>query len=271
MIEVIVKLLTLAAFAATLIVAVRSTIAAGCDPNVMMATGMWSIFGAIIGGSLLGLVSNLFLPSFQSARWVDYLLYNKSTFGAFSGCAGAAFVYLRIYRKSFLVYADLAVPAIALGYAMARIACFVNGDDFGVVSSMPWATRFAAGTEAYAVHLQRGWIEAGASYSLPTHPTQLYSALVGVFGFIVLSRYKSGGQGDKLALALFIYGVTRFLIQFYRDDHFINPGPIDYSQWLSVLLVALSIGLLLRKRIKKRSRVFMEENEIKQTSWEMMK
>jgi len=47
-------------------------------------------------------------------------------FGAFLGAGLFGAVYFRFKKVYFFAYADAAVPAIALGCAIARVGCFMN-------------------------------------------------------------------------------------------------------------------------------------------------
>lgn len=50
----------------------------------------------------------------------------KCMFGAFLGAGLFGAVYFRFKKVYFFAYADAAVPAIALGCAIARVGCFMN-------------------------------------------------------------------------------------------------------------------------------------------------
>jgi phosphatidylglycerol---prolipoprotein diacylglyceryl transferase len=51
--------------------------------------------------------------------------------GALIGGFAAMVIYARIHQFNFWELADIIAPAIVLGQAMGRIACFLNGDAFG--------------------------------------------------------------------------------------------------------------------------------------------
>jgi phosphatidylglycerol:prolipoprotein diacylglycerol transferase len=176
-------------------------------------------------------------------RLVNFLEGGKGVFGAFLGAALFGSLYLLYRKQSVLAYADNAVPAVALGYAVARIGCFLNGDDFGIVSSVPWAVQFPPGTEVYAAHLTRRLIEAGASFSLPVHPTQLYHSASGLLMFLLLSRWQGQWSGSRLAVALAGYGVLRFIIEWFRGDALPVVGPFHASHLFSFAFI-IGAGLL---------------------------
>ena len=204
---------------------------------------LWSLLGAFWGGHLLVVLSQPSLTLDDPLRLLNFLDGAKGVFGAFIGAALFGSLYLLYRRQPVLAYADAAVPAVALGYAVARIGCFLNGDDFGIVSSVPWAVQFPPGTEAYAAHLNRGLIEFGASLSLPVHPTQLYHSAAGLFLFFLLTRWQGSWSGSRLALAMAGYGLLRFIIEWFRGD--VSPvlGPFHASHLFSLAFI-LGAGLL---------------------------
>ena len=82
--------------------------------------------------------------------------------------------------------------------------------------------------------------------SLPVHPTQIYGAInAGLIALLLWFVYPFRRRdGEVFALVLSIYPVTRFLLEIIRDD---EPGrfetPLTISQWISVFVVMLSVGL----------------------------
>jgi phosphatidylglycerol:prolipoprotein diacylglycerol transferase len=201
-------------------------------------TGVLGLLGAFWGGHLFG---DLLGPESAFQDSVElFLIWKgpKAVFGAFLGAALFGGLYLLYRRQPVLPYADAAVPAVALGYAIARIACFLNGDDYGTVTSVPWAVQFHPGTEAYVAHLNRGLIEAGASLSLPVHPTQLYHAAAGLLLFLLLSRWQGSWCGSRLAFAMAGYGVLRFVIEWFRGDALPVIGPLHAAHLFSLAFIA---------------------------------
>lgn len=161
----------------------------------------------------------------------------------------------RCWRMSFLKFADFAAPAIAIGVAFGRIGCFLAGCCFGKVTDVPWAVKFPLGSDAWKhqkdqlYDLLVAQHEATGQWtSLPVHPTQLYEALgcICIFLFIwFVLRKKKLPKGISIAFLLISYGVVRFIIEFFRDD--MRGGYIlSTSQWISIPLVLLGVGLIIR-------------------------
>lgn len=236
--------LALLAIVTTVIVMTTAVWRAGLSRRRALEGEMWGLLGSFWGGHLLVVLSNPSLILDDPLRLLNFLDGAKGVFGAFLGAALFGSLYLLLYRRQpVLAYADAAVPAVMLGYAVARIGCFLNGDDFGTVTSVLWAVQFPPGTEAYAAHLNRGLIEAGASLSLPVHPTQLYHSAAGLVLFLLLTRWQGTWSGSRVALAMAGYGLLRFTIEWFRGD--VSPvlGPFHASHLFSLAFI-MGAGLL---------------------------
>jgi len=99
---------------------------------------------------------------------------------------------------------------------------------------------------------QRYEVTKGKYRSLPVHPTQLYSSLAGGFSCILLYLFwrrarnaqRSGGAGrifakpgQTFALMFILYGITRFLMEFIRDDN-----PFEFGPWTMRIVYVIYKG-----------------------------
>jgi phosphatidylglycerol---prolipoprotein diacylglyceryl transferase len=147
---------------------------------------------------------------------------------------------------------QLAGPALAAGYALGRIGCFLVNDDYGRPSNLPWAVKFPAGLPpSTAENLKNLFgipIPTGVDPAtvLAVHPTQLYEASAMLLAFAVLWRLRKSGQpaGWLFGLYLIFAGVERFLVEILRakDDRFL--GPFTLAQATSAIIVVIGIVLL---------------------------
>ena len=80
-------------------------------------------------------------------------------------------------------------------------------------------------------------------WSLPVHPTQLYSAIDGLVLLFLLSAYYPlrRRDGEVMALLMVTYPVTRFLIEYLRNDEGIFWFGLTISQNISVFLLLAGI------------------------------
>ena len=107
---------------------------------------------------------------------------------------------------------------------------------------------------------QKFMVDRGPYRSLPVHPTQLYSAANGAFLCVLLfffwrrtekttNKDNSNGflrkPGCVFGMMFVLYGVTRFLIEFVRDDNPFNKVTgLTVSQNIGIVMVVLGVILV---------------------------
>jgi len=216
----------------------------GLKPRTMACAAAWGIIGAFWGGYLLNLLATAPRELFENPLLLlRFMEGNKGVFSAFVGAGLFGWGYLRWKKASCFSYADAAMPAIALGYAVARIGCFFNGCCFGTPSGAPWAVRFPQNTMAFYEHWSKGWVQSNDVFSLPIHPTQLYHSVVGLFIFLLLRKWQGRWFGSRVTLGLATYGFLRFFLQFIRGNRTPLLGFLDINQIFSLLFLLLA-GML---------------------------
>lgn len=152
------------------------------------------------------------------------------------------------YRRGInvLTLADVVVPSAFLGIGFGRIGCLLNGCCFGDPCSLPWAITFPHGSVPFDVLAYRGFIDPAAAATMPVHPTQIYSAINGFLLAFVTGTffYRRRHVGDVFALGLILYPLTRFTIEFLRNDELGQLGTsLTISQIYSLAMCAAGIGL----------------------------
>jgi len=141
------------------------------------------------------------------------------------------YFYGRARHIPLLKLFDAATPGTALGYAIGRIGCFLNGCCFGLPTKMPWGVIFPKGSlaEAYCA-------------DVPLHPTQLYSSLAMLLAFLVMVWVyrKKKFDGQIIFLGLIFYSLYRFIVEFFRFSpiHWLHLTP---SQWVVVPLFIFGV------------------------------
>jgi phosphatidylglycerol:prolipoprotein diacylglycerol transferase len=172
-------------------------------------------------------------------------------YGGFFG--GVAAVLANGWRKRVPIRltCELTAPALALGYALGRVGCFLVNDDYGLPTDVPWAMKFPLGLPpSTAGELSR----MGASFPAGTdpmtivavHPTQLYETaiMLAALAFIWRLRTHRHGLGWLFGVYLVWAGAERFFVEFFRakDDRIF--GTFSLAQATSVALVILGFVLL---------------------------
>ena len=132
--------------------------------------------------------------------------------------------------------------------AMIRFGNLMNHEIFGRPTDLPWGFRFIDNVGLW----MRG---AEPVYTEPSHPTQIYEALIYliVFGITMYMYWKTNAkarQGLILGVGIALIFIARFFIEFVKNvqvDSEIamreNTGLI-LGQWLSIPFILWGIWLI---------------------------
>jgi phosphatidylglycerol:prolipoprotein diacylglycerol transferase len=119
------------------------------------------------------------------------------------------------------------------------MGCLFAGCCFGRPTDVPWAITF---------HNEYAAQNVGTPLGVPLHPTQLYEAGAELLILVLLLATERRGRpfpGRTFWAYMFMYGVSRFIIEFYRGDPRGSVGMFSTSQFLSLIIVPLSIVMLV--------------------------
>jgi len=147
--------------------------------------------------------------------------------------------YIRKIGLPLWTTCDVFAPGVALGHVVGRMGCFFAGCCWGRETDVPWAITF---TDPYAA------ANVGTPLNVPLHPTQLYEA--GAEGLILLLLLSTEKQGSKYPgrtfwLYMLLYAVSRFIIEFYRNDPRGVVLMFSTSQFISIVLAPLALVMLV--------------------------
>jgi phosphatidylglycerol:prolipoprotein diacylglycerol transferase len=145
----------------------------------------------------------------------------------------AGVFFIRRKKLPLLMLLDIAAPFLALGHAIGRIGCFLNGCCYGKPSV--WGVYFPV------------WQE----YLLPT---QLYMVAGELAVFLILRSLQQRSDrplGRLFVLYLMLSSLERFVVEFFRADHVLLWGGLSIFQYVCLLItgVAVIINLRLARRI----------------------
>lgn len=169
---------------------------------------------------------------------------------------GAAAVLMNSWRRRvpLRLTLELAAPALAIGYGLGRVGCFLVQDDYGMPTTLPWGLRFPEGLPPSTAHnmstVYGASVPPGVSPTevLAVHPTQLYEVAMMMTIFAILWRLRrhERATGWLFGVYLVLAGLERFLVEFLRakDDRFF--GTFTLSQATSMVAVTLGIMLIIR-------------------------
>jgi phosphatidylglycerol:prolipoprotein diacylglycerol transferase len=242
---------------------------AGIDSDMVADLAFWTLLVGLLGSRVAHIL--LYRDEYSWQDPVGWIAFWRGGLVFQGALVAILFVYWYLRRKGvdFWTFADIAVCYIPLGHAIGRLGCFLNGCCYGERSDVPWAIPFRrvpfdlsqqpVGSPPYLDHCVR----YGLSYwedrwSFPIHPTQLYSAfgLLCIFIILILLRRKwMPFRGFVLPTYLVLYGIMRFIVEFFRGDH--NPthfgGHLSDQQVFCIILVFVGGGLFWYLRMKRRT------------------
>jgi len=212
--------------------------ARGLDPNRIMDLGIWIIISALVGAKLLLLIVDHDKFSLTASGIMDLVRSAGVFYGGLIAAVGVALGYLWRYRMPMWTVTDVFAPGIALGHVIGRLGCLFAGCCFGKPTTVPWAITF---------HNDFAHQNVGTPLGIPLHPTQLYEAgaellILGLL--LALERRGRSYPGRTFWTYMLLYGVSRFIIEFYRYDPRGMVGIFSTSQFVSLLIVPLSLVML---------------------------
>ncbi len=217
--------------------------ARGLDPNRIMDLGIWIIVSALVGAKLMLVIVEW--DTFQW-NWQSFVNLFRSAgvfYGGLIAAVTVALWYLWRHRMPMWTVTDVFAPGIALGHVIGRVGCLLAGCCFGRQTDVPWAITF---------HDPFAGETAGTPLGVPLHPTQLYEAGAEllILGLLLLTERRGRPfPGRTFWSYMFLYAVSRFVIEFYRGDSRglipVLGSALSTSQFVSLLLVPLSLVMLV--------------------------
>lgn len=194
-------------------------------PEILITTVIFIIIGARIGFVIFNweLYQDDIMGIFRF--WRGGFAFHGGLIGALL----ASTIHAHIRQVPPLTLMDMAMPYAALGYAIGRLGCFLNGCCYGIQTDVPWGMTFPA-------------VDA-----VTRHPTQLYAVAAGLFIFVVLTCLKhlspfSRLNGTLLASFLILHSAYRFTVEFYR----VTEPVVPFFTWPQLIALGLFIlGLIL--------------------------
>jgi len=235
------------AFIAALFVSSRLGARDGLPRERVFDLGLWMLLGGLIGSKLLLMLAE---PEY-GADWrnllsIDFLRSGGVWYGGFLGGFLTGVLLIRRYRLSFWKVLDAFAPGVAIGQAVGRQGCFAAGCCWGRPTDVPWGVEFS----------EAGHRITGVPLGVHLHPTQLYesAAALLIFLFLYWLHRRKRFDGQIIAAYAVLYGLTRFTIEFFRDDPrgdilgLTTLTGLSTSQLISLLVVAGGVAFLLVRR-----------------------
>jgi phosphatidylglycerol:prolipoprotein diacylglycerol transferase len=209
------------------------------DPTRMLDLGIYIIISALVGAKALLVVVEWDHFTSSPREFLSLARSGGVFYGGLILAVSVAFWYIRRHRLPFWQTCDVFAPGIALGHAIGRLGCLAAGCCYGRPAGVAWAVTFRDPAAAANV---------GTPLGVPLHPTQLYESAAELFILVLLVSTERRGRafaGRTFWLYMLLYGISRFIIEFYRGDpRGMVFDSLSTSQFISVVLVPLSVGML---------------------------
>ncbi len=214
------------------------------DSNVVWELATWLFLGGVVGARGMYVILH---P--EMIHSVGDVFRSWQGGNVFYGCILGGLIGSLLYwcRRPYPLrkMIDVAAPAVAIGAAVGRIGCFLNGCCDGAVCTLPWGVQFPAGSHAWMRQMNAGSISVGSLWSLPVHPTQLYAAVAALAVLGVLLAYFPWRRrpGEVMALLMVTYSITRLPIESLRaDERVVIFAGMNSAQLISVVLLVLGLA-----------------------------
>lgn len=182
----------------------------------------WILIGGILGARVLYILLNLRFFSDNPGEifklWHGGLVWHGGLIGAII----FGIFYLKIKRLAVIETLDLISPYVALGQAIGRIGCFLNGCCYGKPSS-------------FGLYFPM--------YNTKLFPAQLFSSLnlFLIFIFLKYIQKKSYHPGKILFSYLILASLERLIVEFLRGDSPAFIWNLTIFQVISLIIFMVSI------------------------------
>jgi phosphatidylglycerol---prolipoprotein diacylglyceryl transferase len=205
----------------------REMLRSGLDASKGIDAALVGVLGGLAGAKLLYVVEHLSEP-------LSSTVLSRAGMSWFGGLTGGvlAGIGMIVYQGlPLMAVLAAAAPALTLGHAVGRIGCFLVGDDYGRVTSLPWGIAFPEGLPPTTETV---------------HPTQLYESIPLFIITFVLVRLRRRGTSDRTLFGVYLLaaGSLRFAIELVRVNVVVLWG-LTTAQLFSIAIVLIGSWLLV--------------------------
>jgi len=204
---------------------------------------LWMVPAAIIGARIYYVA---FQWGYYGSHPLDIVKIWQGGLAIHGGVLGGTLaVYLFSRRKQIRFWAltDAISLTLILGQAIGRIGNLMNGDAYGIPTTLPWGIHFPPNSPA------------GMAYpGQATHPSMIYEMILNLLIFSVLWRLRKRGYKDGFLASLYfiLYSIDRSIVSFTRGDS-LWLGSIRAAHVISAILVASFLIFMLSRHLYERT------------------
>lgn len=201
------------------------------NPNHIMDMGFWIVLSSMIFSRVLYVLTEW--QTYSENPFDVFRIWEGglSITGGFLGAVIAALIYTRRKQISFWEYGECCVFGLPIGLFIGRIGCFLIYDHPGTPTSFILGQTYLDG--------------------IVRHNHGLYLSIQGlviaVLFFVLYIRNRKRGRGFYSSLFLIVYGVSRFILDFWRatDLPFADARywHLTVAQYVSIVMVAAGVWI----------------------------
>ena len=200
------------------------------NPNIISSLTITCLVGGIIGAKLLFYIVEI-KSIIENPRILLDIANGFVVYGGIIGGILAGYLFCKVKKLEFWKYFDLVMPSIALAQGFGRLGCAFAGCCYGRETDS-WF---------HIIYEDSSFAPNGVALL----PTQIISSGLNFIHFLLLiflaKKVKASGQ--VAGLYLIFYSIGRFCLEFLRNDPRGEVSALSTSQFISVFIFIVGIGI----------------------------
>ena len=204
---------------------------------------LWMVPAAIIGARAYYVAFQWGYYGSHPADIVKIWQGGLAIHGGVIGGILAVYFYSHWKKIAFWALTDSISISLILGQAIGRIGNLMNGDAYGIPTTLPWGIHFPPNSPA------------GMAYpGQATHPSMIYEMILNLIIFAFLWRLRKKGYKDGFITSLYfiLYSIDRSIVSFTRGDS-LWLGSIRAAHVISAILVTGFLLFIIFRHLYERS------------------
>lgn len=215
----------------------------------LLLASICAAIGGVLGAKLMSIITLIPKAIAGKMTFVQLILNSGFVFyGGLLGGIGGLLLGGKILKLNQFKLFDTFAPSVPLGHALGRVGCFFGGCCYGM--------ELPAGS-SFSLIYPNWYAQHGTPTGVPLLPTQLMEAFMLIVLYMVLAAlyHMTKKKGISLFTYIFVYGIWRFTLEFFRGDVIRGiGGGLSTSQWISLAIIVGAIAALVLLYVKNKNR-----------------
>ncbi len=238
--------LIVAAYLIGVVIAIRNAKKYNLPKEDIIFASTYAGIGLVVGAKLLYFVAlfpklmNHFDLLFQyPVEFLELAFGGYVFYGGFIGVVLGIWIYCARYKVPKMAMANSLIPVVPFIHSIGRIGCFMAGCCYGIQYDGPFCVHFPVNELVPELN------------EVPRFPVQLLESGLNMMLFVALMIYGRKKRQDTKMFGIYLisYSIIRFILEFLRGDIIRGQfGGLTTSQWVSIFLLPVGVGLIVKKR-----------------------